>query len=242
MKLTMKELAQIQKAAFLPLYEKFHDEGNPCLRGAEDILKRLNKNNRYFTILVDGKIIGGVFYRCVGTRPPYINIGEGEYYLCRIYIHPDYQSKGIASKVILLCENEFADAKVYHIDFPSVMAKNRRCYEKAGFEDTGITMTIPNAPELAIYKKIVKDEFDISGVTLPFIYEVSKEELLYFLGPPLSEVFPKYFKEDFETLFNEYRDYNFKIHGEFAKPIDGALDILKYLKKEGYKNALYVSF
>ena len=172
-----EELAQIQKAAFLPLYEKFHDEGNPCLRGAEDILKRLNKNNRYFTILVDGKIIGGVFYRCVGTRPPYINIGEGEYYLCRIYIHPEYQSKGIASKVILLCENEFADAKVYHIDFPSVMAKNRRCYEKAGFEDTGITMTIPNAPELAIYKKIVKDEFDISGVTLPFIYEVSKEEL-----------------------------------------------------------------
>ena len=149
-----EELAQIQKAAFLPLYEKFHDEGNPYHRGAEDILKRLNKNNRYFTILLNEKIVGGIFYRCIGTRPPCIDIGVGEYYLCRIYIHPDYQSMGIASKVILLCEKEFADAKEYHIDFPAIMAKNRRCYEKAGFEDTGKTLCIPNAPELAVFKKV----------------------------------------------------------------------------------------
>ena len=39
-----EELSQIQKAAFKPLYEKFHDEGNPFLRGSEDILRRLNKS------------------------------------------------------------------------------------------------------------------------------------------------------------------------------------------------------
>jgi len=47
----VEQLLVIQKAAFKPLYEKFHDEGNPYLRGAEDILWRLNKNNRYYTIL-----------------------------------------------------------------------------------------------------------------------------------------------------------------------------------------------
>ena len=44
-----EELASIQKKAFFPLYEKYHDEGNPYLRGAEDILRRLNDSNRYFT-------------------------------------------------------------------------------------------------------------------------------------------------------------------------------------------------
>lgn len=45
-----EELSQIQKAAFKPLYEKFHDAGNPFLRGSEDILRRLNKcnKNRYY--------------------------------------------------------------------------------------------------------------------------------------------------------------------------------------------------
>lgn len=43
----------------MTLYEKYHDEGNPFLRGPEDILRRLNKYNRYFTIFCDGKIVGG---------------------------------------------------------------------------------------------------------------------------------------------------------------------------------------
>ncbi len=58
-----EELSQIQKAAFKPLYEKYHDEGNQFLRGPEDILRRLNKFNRYFTILYDDQVVGGVFYR-----------------------------------------------------------------------------------------------------------------------------------------------------------------------------------
>ena len=53
-------LADIQKAAFLPLYEKYHDKGSPYLRGAEDILRRLNKHNRYFTILCNGDIVATV--------------------------------------------------------------------------------------------------------------------------------------------------------------------------------------
>lgn len=71
-----EELSQIQKAAFKPLYEKFHDAGNPFLRGSEDILRRLNKSYRHFTILLDGKIIGGIFYRLCGKRVPGYEMGE----------------------------------------------------------------------------------------------------------------------------------------------------------------------
>lgn len=172
-----EELSQIQKAAFKLLYEKFHDEGNPFLRGPEDILRRLNKFNRYFTILYDGKIVGGVFYRLYGKRSPSDELGAGEYYLARIYIHPDYQNKGIARDVILICEKEFADARFYYVDFPEDMDKNRRCYQSAGYRDTGERICVEGAPSLAIFRKTVTDAFEPADVTLPMIYGVEKDEL-----------------------------------------------------------------
>ncbi len=172
-----EELSQIQKAAFEPLYEKYHDEGSPFLRGPEDILRRLNKLNRHFTILYNDKIVGGVFYRLYGKRSPSDEIGAGEYYLARIYIHPDYQNKGIARDAILLCEKEFPDARFYYVDFPEDMEKNRRCYQSAGYRDTGDRIRMEGAPALAVFKKTVNDVFKPSGVTLPIIYEVDKDEL-----------------------------------------------------------------
>ncbi len=173
-----EELSQIQKAAFKPLYEKYHDKGNPFLRGPEDILRRLNKFNRHFTILYDDKVVGGVFYRLYGKRSPSDEIGVGEYYLARIYIHPDYQNKGIARDAILLCEKEFPDARFYYVDFPEDMEKNRRCYQSAGYCDTGDRACwSEDAPVLAMFKKTVSDEFEPTGVTLPMIYEVDKNEL-----------------------------------------------------------------
>ena len=173
-----EELSWIQKAAFKPLYERYHDRRNPYLRGPEDILCRLNKLNRHFTILCDGKIVGGIFYRLYGRRSPSDEIGEGEYYLGRIYIHPDYQNKGIARDAIPLCEKEFPDARFYFVDFPEDMVKNRRCYQSAGYCETGERVRLDeDAPVLAIFKKTVRDVFVPADVTLPVIYEVEKHEL-----------------------------------------------------------------
>ena len=172
-----EELSQIQKAAFKPLYEKFHDERNPFLRDSEDILRRLNKSYRHFTILLDGKIIGGIFYRLCGKRVFGYEMGAGEYYLQRVYIHPDHQNKGIARDAILLCEKEFADAKIYYVDFPEVMEKNRKCYQSAGYCDTGERIPMEGAPTLAMFKKSINDTFDPAGVTIPMVYEVEQHEL-----------------------------------------------------------------
>ena len=170
-------LALIQKAAFAPLYEKYHDGGNPFLRGPEDILRRLNKNNRHYTILCDDKMVGGIFYRCKGKRNPLAVIKEGEYYLARVYIHPDYQNQGIARQAILLCEKEFPDAESYFVDFPEDLDKNRRCYESAGYCDTGERLYEEGAPALAVYKKTVKEKTSPEDVKLPFIFEIDSDEL-----------------------------------------------------------------
>lgn len=152
------ELCAIQKAAFLPLYERYHDEGNPCLRGVEDITKRLTSDIFcYFTILADGEIVGGIFYRCKGSTPFVKCLAEGQYYLQRIYIKPEVQCKGIAQTAILLCEKEFPDAKHFFVDFPEDLEKNKRCYEKVGFVDTGDRLTIQPNLVLASFEKIYSD-------------------------------------------------------------------------------------
>lgn len=187
-------LVQIQKAAFEPLYEKYHDEGNPFLRGAEDILCRLNKRNRYFTIMYDDRIVGGIFYRLYGKRSPTEEIADGEYYLARVYIHPNYQSKGIAREAILLCEKEFPDAKFYYVDFPKDMDKNRRCYSNAGYQDTGESILTDNLV-LSLYRKTVKDKLLPGSVKHPVIYEVEEGELCECL---------EVIHQSFETVAEEF--------------------------------------
>ena len=147
-------LCALQKAAFLPIYEQYHDEGNPCLRGPEDILKRLDSATfKYYTILVDGEIAGGVLYRRAGRTPFVAELKPGEYYLLRIYVKPDLQCRGIGAQAILLCEKEFPDAVKFYVDFPKELVKNRKCYEKAGFRDSGEELEASPGLILAGYEK-----------------------------------------------------------------------------------------
>ncbi|MBQ8409079.1 MAG: GNAT family N-acetyltransferase [Clostridia bacterium] len=169
-------LTALQKSAFLPLYEKYHDEGNPYLRGAEDILMRMNENYRHFTIFCDNEVVGGIFYRVHGKYTPEKFLEDGEYYLCRIYIDPKHQNKGFANAAILLCEKEFPDAKRYFVDFPVDMEKNRRCYEKAGFHDTGERREADIGLTLALFcKEIEKNESD--APQHPLIFPVERDLL-----------------------------------------------------------------
>ena len=152
-------LAEIQKLAFLPLYERYHDAGNPCLRGVEDVANRLDSPYfRYFTILEDEEIVGGVLYKCKGKGPFFDALNAGEYYLQRVYVTPERQSKGIAQNAILLCEAYFPDAVKFSVDFPEDLHKNRRCYEKAGFCDTGRRLEAEPGLVLACFEKSVQKE------------------------------------------------------------------------------------
>ncbi|MBQ7298796.1 MAG: GNAT family N-acetyltransferase [Clostridia bacterium] len=150
-------LFAIQKEAFLPLYERYHDAGNPYLRGIEDIAARLTHPAfRYFTILSDGETVGGVMYKISGRTPFYDPMPQGMVYLSRIYVKPGWQGRGIARTAILLCEREFPDAVQFSVDFPEDLERNRRCYEAAGYHDTGSRMETDPGVVLAGYLKQIK--------------------------------------------------------------------------------------
>ncbi len=147
-------LSDIQKEAFLPLYEKYHDKASPYLRGKEDILNRINTTQfRCYCILSDDVIVGGIYYKCFGKCLFIEELKTGEYYLQRVFIKPQFQCKGIAQRAILLCEKEFPNAEKFIVDFPVDLDKNRKCYEKAGFCDTGKSIEIQPGLVLACYEK-----------------------------------------------------------------------------------------
>ncbi len=147
-------LTAIQQNAFLPLYEKYHDAGNPCLRDERDILCRLNNPKfLYLTILFDEKIVGGILYRIKGSTPFVKNLRWGKYYLGRVYISPEHQNKGIATEAILQSENFLKKPRKLYVDFPEDLDKNRKCYVKCGYRDTGKRLEAEPGLILACFEK-----------------------------------------------------------------------------------------
>ena len=147
-------LTDIQQKAFRPLYEKYHDEGNPCLRDKRDILCRLNNPNfLYLTILSDEKIVGGILYRIKGSTPFIKNLRWGKYYLGRVYISPEYQNQGIATEAILRSEKFLKKPRKLYVDFPEDLDKNRKCYTKCGYKDTEKRLEAEKGLILACFEK-----------------------------------------------------------------------------------------
>ena len=147
-------LTDIQQKAFQPLYEKYHDEGNPYLRDKRDILCRLdNPKFLYLTILLDDKIVGGILYRLKGSTPFIKKLMFGKYYLTRVYILPEHQSKGIATEAILQSEKFLKNPRKLYVDFPEDLDKNRKCYTKCGYTDTGKRLETEPGVVLACFEK-----------------------------------------------------------------------------------------
>lgn len=147
-------LTAIQQKAFLPIYEKYHDAGNPCLRDERDIICRLNNPKFiYLTILSDENIVGGILYRIKGSTPFVKRLGFGKYYLGRVYIAPEYQNKGIAAEAILQSEKYLKRPRKIYVDFPEDLDKNRKCYMKCGYTDTGKRLETEPGLILACYEK-----------------------------------------------------------------------------------------
>lgn len=64
--------------------------------------------------------------------------------------------------------------------------------------------------------------------------EFDKEKQMEVLGPSLAQMFPIYFPDqNVDELIEEYREYNFKIHPEYVKPMENTESLLKQLKEDG---------
>ena len=67
-------------------------------------------------------------------------------------------------------------------------------------------------------------------------YDLQEKDLLEVLGPPLKDIFPKYFKEEVHGLIQEYRAFCQRVDTkDYVKPYPRVATTLHALKSQGYR-------
>ncbi|RDI41045.1 pyrophosphatase PpaX [Falsibacillus pallidus] len=65
--------------------------------------------------------------------------------------------------------------------------------------------------------------------------QYSREDVLPFMGPPLSETFGELNPENTEEMIQHYRDFNLTHHDDLVEEFEGAYEAVKGLKEAGIK-------
>jgi GNAT superfamily N-acetyltransferase len=80
-----------------------------------------------YKVIADKQMAGGIVVTLSGATYGRID---------RIFIHPDFQGKGIGSSVMQLIEKEFPEVRVWNLETSARQKNNHYFYEKMGFRTT----------------------------------------------------------------------------------------------------------
>ena len=138
---------EIQKAAYKPLYEKYHDdEMSPYMESKEKTLQKYTRRGTK----------GYLFYKDgvpVGTVRIYINPETKSGRVSALGVLPQYQGQGIAREALLEIERIHSDIKNWCLDTILQEAGNCHLYEKIGYKRTGKIEEINEKMTLVYYEK-----------------------------------------------------------------------------------------
>ena len=143
------QLRDMQIQSFMPLYEKYHDEGSPAIETIERIRNRfMQENRKYYFILKDGARVGAVN---IGRKAS--DTEEGSLYISPILILPKYQNLGIGYIAIQKAFEMYPDTKVWKLDTILQEKGNCHLYEKCGFVRVGEEHVINEHMTIIDYEK-----------------------------------------------------------------------------------------
>ncbi len=139
-------LFQMQIDSFSSLLHKYKDyETNPANESIEKTIFRINNpSSNFYKIIIDSRLVGAI---CISQKElPY------KFWISPMFIHPIYQGKGIAQKVIILIEGMFSKAQCFEL---ATILEERNCflYEKMGYKRTEETKKLNDKTTLIYYKK-----------------------------------------------------------------------------------------
>ena len=159
LKLVTKDEAEclhsLQVKAFMPLYEKYQDEEtSPAEESLEKVTKKImEENSDFYFIEFHGEKVGGVRVRWHQGKKVFENIN----WISPIFIIPEYQNKGIASKVIEKLFELYPNTIEWRLDTIKQEAGNCHLYEKCGFIRVGEETVINEKMTLVDYVKKFKE-------------------------------------------------------------------------------------
>ena len=130
-----EKLTEIMKRTFdeeakkwLPNHEDVFDYNiQPPGYSSIEMTKYMIRELEYFKVLQDNEIIGGIIITISGKSFGRID---------RIFVDPNYQGKGIGSRVIHLVEEEFPNVRTWDLETSSKQINNHYFYEKMGYRTT----------------------------------------------------------------------------------------------------------
>ena len=126
------QMYEMQKESFMPLYEKYHDEGSPAIESIDRVRGRAARPNRkYYFIVKDGARVGA------------INIGHNDpeekkvAFISPLFILPKYQNKGMGYVAIRKAFELLPEVTTWKLETILQEPANCHLYEKCGFVRVG---------------------------------------------------------------------------------------------------------
>jgi GNAT superfamily N-acetyltransferase len=133
------KLYSLMEKIYLPAYSSIWKDGGKWFLernySVENLKKELQDNRaRYFFVLNKGQEIGIVRYLIPSSSRIYPIPAATK--LHRLYLHEDFQGKGIASQIIEMVETDSLNNNIHTVWLEVMKFKKqaKRFYEKSGFE------------------------------------------------------------------------------------------------------------
>lgn len=144
-------LHRLQIEAFMPLYEKYQDdESSPAKESLERVTEKIVEvNSDFYFIMFAGEEIGGVRVRWHQGETVFENVN----WMSPIFIIPEFQNKGIASKVIEQLFDIYPNTIEWRLDTIRQEPGNCHLYEKCGFVRVGDDIVVNEKMTLVNYVK-----------------------------------------------------------------------------------------
>lgn len=148
-----EKIEGIQKAAFMPLLEKYGDyEINPALESVETIRRKIsNPATRSYVFRLSGADVGWVRITDMGERTCKVSA------LC---VLPEYQNRGIAQDAMKQIEAIHSGAEKWVLGTIREEEGDCHLYEKLGYKRVGAPEVINSKMTIVGYEKIVDKEAD----------------------------------------------------------------------------------
>lgn len=147
----IEELYEMQKKSFMPLYEKYHDEGSPAIESIDRVKRRFAVENRkYYFIVKDGARVGVIN---IGHNDP----NEKEIsFISPLFILPEFQNQGIGYAAIQIAFMLHPEIKLWKLDTILQEPANCHLYEKCGFVRVGEEHVVNEVMTLVDYERRVE--------------------------------------------------------------------------------------
>jgi ribosomal protein S18 acetylase RimI-like enzyme len=118
-----EELLALQKLAYRSEAEIYNDFSIPPLIQTLESMKEDFKNQLFLKAFLDGRIIGSVR---AYSKEETCHIG-------RLIVHPDYQNRGIGTRLMNGIERIFNGCKTFELFTGDRSERNLRLYQKLGY-------------------------------------------------------------------------------------------------------------